>query len=137
MKERSVKTRTDCLALLKELVIVLPGALTKHIGTLIPGIQYSLRYYIFIFIIFSCVLLIISLIIIFSDKNSSSNMKIDTLSFIHCVLTSHPPEIFHPWVEQIIVPILGAVGDPFYKITAEALIVLQEMVKVIRPLGKN
>lgn len=46
MKERSVKTRTDCLALLKELVIVLPGALTNHVGTLIPGIQYSLRYYI-------------------------------------------------------------------------------------------
>lgn len=44
MKERSVKTRTDCLALLKELVIVLPGALTNHVGTLIPGIQYSLRY---------------------------------------------------------------------------------------------
>jgi len=55
MKERSVKTRTDCLALLKELVIVLPGALTNHIGTLIPGIQYSLRYYLFIFSIFSFV----------------------------------------------------------------------------------
>jgi len=54
MKERSVKTRTDCLALLKELVIVLPGALTNHIGTLIPGIQYSLRY-LFIFPNFSFV----------------------------------------------------------------------------------
>ncbi|CAI6364051.1 unnamed protein product [Macrosiphum euphorbiae] len=114
MKERSVKTRTDCLALLKELVIVLPGALTNHIGTLIPGIQYSL-----------------------SDKKSSSNMKIDTLSFIYCVLTSHTPEIFHPWVEQLIPPIITAVGDPFYKITAEALIVLQEMVKVIRPLDNK
>ncbi|KAE9531930.1 hypothetical protein AGLY_010132 [Aphis glycines] len=114
MKERSVKTRTDCLALLKELVIVLPGALTNHIGTLIPGIQYSL-----------------------SDKKSSSNMKIDTLSFIHCVLTSHAPEIFHPWVEQLIPPIITAVGDPFYKITAEALIVLQEIVKVIRPLDNK
>ncbi|XP_050436438.1 cullin-associated NEDD8-dissociated protein 1 [Adelges cooleyi] len=114
MKERSVKTRTDCLALLKELVIVLPGALTNHIGTLIPGIQFSL-----------------------SDKKSSSNMKIDTLSFIHCVLTSHPPEIFYPWAEQLIPSIITAVGDPFYKITAEALLVLQEMVKVIRPLDRK
>lgn len=72
----------------------------------------------------------------YSDKKSSSNMKIDTLTFIHCVLTSHPPEIFHSWVEQLIPPIITAVGDPFYKITAEALLVLQEMVKVIRPLGK-
>lgn len=73
----------------------------------------------------------------FSDKKSSSNMKIDTLSFIHCALTSHRPEIFHPWVEQLMSPIITAVGDPFYKITAEALLVLQEMVKVIRPLGKT
>jgi cullin-associated NEDD8-dissociated protein 1 len=27
------------------------------------------------------------------------------------------------------------VGDPFYKITSEALLVTQQLVKVIRPLG--
>jgi cullin-associated NEDD8-dissociated protein 1 len=42
MKEKSIKTRQDCFALLKELVLVLPGALTNHIPALIPGIQYSL-----------------------------------------------------------------------------------------------
>jgi hypothetical protein len=42
MKEKSIKTRQDCFTLLKELVIVLPGALTNHIPALIPGIQYSL-----------------------------------------------------------------------------------------------
>ena len=34
-------------------------------------------------------------------------------------------------------PIVHAVGDPFYKITSEALLVTQQLVKVIRPLGKN
>jgi len=29
-----------------------------------------------------------------------------------------------------------AVGDPFYKIASEALVVTQQLVKVIRPLGK-
>ena len=33
-------------------------------------------------------------------------------------------------------PIVAAVGDPFYKITSEALLVTQNLVKVIRPLGK-
>uniref|UniRef100_A0A1B6MPH3 Uncharacterized protein n=1 Tax=Graphocephala atropunctata TaxID=36148 RepID=A0A1B6MPH3_9HEMI len=111
MKERSIKTRQDCFALLKELVSVLPGAVTNHVPALIPGIQYSL-----------------------GDKNSSSNMKIDTLSFVHCLLTSHPPEVFHQHMEVLIPPIIAAVADSFYKITAEALLVLQQLVKVIRPL---
>ena len=28
---------------------------------------------------------------------------------------------------------ITSVGDPFYKITSEALLVMQELVKVIRP----
>lgn len=42
LKERSIKTRQDCFALLKELVTVLPSALTNHIPSIIPGIQYSM-----------------------------------------------------------------------------------------------
>lgn len=42
LRERSIKTRQDCLALLRELLNVIPAALTNHIPALIPGIQYSL-----------------------------------------------------------------------------------------------
>ncbi|KAK5639691.1 hypothetical protein RI129_012183 [Pyrocoelia pectoralis] len=112
MKEKSIKTRQDCFQLLKELCSVLPGALTNHIGDLIPGIQYSL-----------------------SEKYSSSNMKIDALSFIYCLLTSHPPEVFHPYMSVLLLPVIHSVSDSFYKITAEALLVLQELVKVMRPLN--
>lgn len=112
MKEKSIKTRQDCLLLLKELVLVLPGALTNHMSALIPGIQYCL-----------------------GEKNSSSNMKIDTLAFVHIILMTHHPEAFHDQMSVLAPPIIVAVGDPFYKITAEALLVLQELVQVIRPHG--
>ncbi|XP_033207231.1 cullin-associated NEDD8-dissociated protein 1 isoform X2 [Belonocnema kinseyi] len=113
MKEKSIKTRQDCLSLLKELVLVLPGALTNHIPALISGIQYSL-----------------------GEKNSSSNMKIDTLAFVHTLLVTHQPEAFHAHMLILAPPIIVAVGDPFYKITAEALLVLQKLVQVIRPHDK-
>lgn len=112
LKEKSIKTRQDCLSLLKELVLVLPGALTNHVPSLLQGIQYSL-----------------------SEKNSSSNMKIDTLSFIHTLLSTHQPEVFHSHLAVLTPPIIASVGDPFYKITAEALLVLQQLVQVIRPYG--
>ncbi|XP_055935598.1 cullin-associated NEDD8-dissociated protein 1-like [Argiope bruennichi] len=113
LKEKSIKTRQGCFLVLTELVTVLPGALSDHMPALIPGIQFSL-----------------------GDKNSSSNMKIDTLTFLNCLLTHHPPEVFHPHIEALVVPLIHAVGDVFYKITSEALLVMQQLVKVIRPLDQ-
>lgn len=42
LKEKSIKNRQGCFALLTELVHVLPGALNSHISALVPGIQFSL-----------------------------------------------------------------------------------------------
>lgn len=70
MREKSVKTRTDCFLLLRELLQTLPGALTNHIDPLMPGIQYSL-----------------------SDKNTTSNMKIDALGFVCYMLQTHTPQV--------------------------------------------
>lgn len=64
-------------------------------------------------------------------------MKIDTLAFMNCLLTTHSPETFHSFMNVLVPPIITAVGDSFYKITGEALLVLQQLVKVIRPLGKQ
>ncbi|CAH1964430.1 unnamed protein product [Acanthoscelides obtectus] len=111
MREKSMETRKLCFHLLQELCCVLPGALSTHIGDLIPGILYSL-----------------------SNKNASSNMKVDALSFIYCLLISHQPQVFHPHIATLLPPVIEAVGDSFYKITAEALNVLQKLIKVIRPL---
>jgi hypothetical protein len=33
----------------------------------------------------------------YSDRQSSSNMKIDTLAFVqHLLASQHPPAVFHP-----------------------------------------
>lgn len=113
MREKSIKTRADCFLLLREMVNAVPGALTSSLNQLMPGIQYSLN-----------------------DKNSSSNMKIDALSFISCMLLSHEPGIFHPHIAALVPVVVSSVFDPFYKIATEALLVLQHLVKVIRPLSK-
>lgn len=36
-----------------------------------------------------------------SDKSSTSNMKIDTLSFLGCILAQHPPKVFHPHIHVL------------------------------------
>ena len=36
------------------------------------------------------------------DKNSSSNMKIDTLSFLNCILIHHQPTVFLPHIKTLV-----------------------------------
>uniref|UniRef100_A0AAQ5YP93 TATA-binding protein interacting (TIP20) domain-containing protein n=1 Tax=Amphiprion ocellaris TaxID=80972 RepID=A0AAQ5YP93_AMPOC len=107
LKEKSVKTRQCCFNMLTELVNVLPGALTQHIPVLIPGIIFSLN-----------------------DKSSSSNLKIDALACLHVIMVTHPAHAFHAHVPALVPPVVACVGDPFYKITSEALLVTQQLVKV-------
>merc|ERR1719232_1408303 len=116
MKEKSVKTRQGCFMILTELIGVLPGALAEHIPALIPGIQFSL-----------------------GDKQSSSNMKIDTLSFVQHLLQNQGqlPSVFHPHAPVLVPAIISAVSYPFYKISSEALLVLESLVKILRPFNND
>jgi len=114
MKEKSIKTRQGCFSLLTELILVLPGALATHMPQLVPGIQFSL-----------------------GNNQNNSNMKIDTLSFIQCLLSGHHPTVFHPHAATLVPAIISAVSDTFYKISSEALVVLQLLVKVLRPLHSS
>lgn len=62
-------------------------------------------------------------------------MKIETLVFVVCLVRGHAPDTMRPHVAALLPAVLASVQDPFYKVTAEALRVLQTLVKVMRPLG--
>jgi cullin-associated NEDD8-dissociated protein 1 len=63
-------------------------------------------------------------------------MRMETLSFLYRLLSATSPQAFHPHVSVLLPPVIQAVGDNFYKITSEALLVTQQMVKVMRPFGE-
>ncbi|KAM5147887.1 cullin-associated NEDD8-dissociated protein 1-like [Mantella aurantiaca] len=111
LKDKSTKSRQGCFAVLTELTCALPGCLSQHIPALVPGLVFSL-----------------------TDKSSSSNMRLDTLTFLNVILGSHPPECFQPHLPAFLPPVVACISDPFYKITSEALLVAQQLVRVIRPL---
>lgn len=110
MREKSIKTKVGAFSVLKELVVVLPDCLTDHIGSLVPGIEKAL-----------------------SDKSATSNLKIEALAFTRIVLASHSPSVFHPYIKTLSSSVLSAVGERYYKVTAEALRVCGELVRVLRP----
>ncbi|EDV20392.1 uncharacterized protein TRIADDRAFT_51005 [Trichoplax adhaerens] len=114
LKDKSVKTRQGCFSVLSEVCQVLYGALNDHMTSVMPGIVYSL-----------------------SDKSSTSNMKIDTLLFLQCVLTHHEANVFYPHIDVLVPLVIDKVSDMFYKVISEALFVLQHLIKIMRPLDGN
>uniref|UniRef100_M8BLV3 Cullin-associated NEDD8-dissociated protein 1 n=1 Tax=Aegilops tauschii TaxID=37682 RepID=M8BLV3_AEGTA len=110
LREKSIKTKVGAFSVLKELVVVLPDCLADHFGSLVPGIEKALN-----------------------DKSSTSNLKIEALAFTRIVMASHSPSVFHPYIQALSGPILSAIGDRYYKVTAEALRVCGELVRVLRP----
>ncbi|XP_037535620.1 cullin-associated NEDD8-dissociated protein 2 [Nematolebias whitei] len=114
LKEKSFKSRQGCFCLLTELAHTVPGSLEEHIPALIPGIIFSL-----------------------TDKFTSSTMRIDALSFLNVLLLSLPPQAFQTHVQVLLPVVLSCVEDTFYKITSEALLVTQQLIKVMRPQGQT
>ncbi|DAA16802.1 cullin-associated NEDD8-dissociated protein 2 [Bos taurus] len=111
LKDRSARARQGCFSLLTELAGVLPGSLAEHMPVLVAGIVFSL-----------------------ADRSSSSTIRMDALAFLQGLLGTEPAEAFQPHLPTLLPPVMACVADPFYKIAAEALLVLQELVRALWPL---
>ncbi|XP_077849564.1 cullin-associated NEDD8-dissociated protein 2 isoform X5 [Macaca mulatta] len=113
LKDRSIRARQGCFSLLTELAGVLPGSLAEHMPVLVSGIIFSL-----------------------ADRSSSSTIRMDALAFLQGLLGTEPAEAFHPHLPTLLPPVMACVADPFYKIAAEALVVVQELVQALWPLDR-
>jgi len=105
---KSPKTKIGGFQLLKELVKVVPDCLDTFVESFIPGIQQGL------------------------EEKASSPLKIETLAFVRAFMAHKGASaVFIPHIQSISVPVLKAISDPYYKINAEALRVLTEIVKIL------
>lgn len=58
------------------------------------------------------------------------------MACLHVIMVTHPAHAFHAHVPALVPPVVACVGDPFYKITSEALLVTQQLIKVgVDPQG--
>ncbi|CAF4555104.1 unnamed protein product [Rotaria socialis] len=132
MKDKDTKNREGSLVVLTNLVQVQHNILIDHIDIILPNTLHSLSI---------------------SDKTKKnqgshtegkstqtiskslhSNLKITALAFLYALLQTHNDSArFHKHVKLMLPLIISHANDSFYKIASEALLVLQESVKIIRP----
>jgi len=132
MKNKDTKNREGSLVVLTNLVQIQRNILIDHIDIILPNTLYSLSI---------------------SDKTKKSkgqisegkssetiskslhsNLKITALAFLYALLQTHDDSSrFHKHIKLMLPLIISHANDSFYKIASEALLVLQELVKIIRP----
>ena len=132
MKDKDTKNREGSLVVLTNLVQIQRNILIDHIDIIVPNTLYSLSI---------------------TDKTKNvkgqipegkstqtiskslhSNLKITALAFLHALLQTHDDSNrFHKHIKSLLPVIILHANDSFYKIASEALLVLQELVKIIRP----
>lgn len=60
-------------------------------------------------------------------------MKIQALLFLRLAMEAADPKDIQPHTQALSSPIFAAVGERYYKVTAEALRVCEQLVRIIRP----
>ncbi|CAF0970643.1 unnamed protein product [Adineta steineri] len=132
MKDKDTKNREGSLVVLTNLVHVQRNILIEHIDTIVPNTLYSL----------STIdktkkskgQLTEGVSTQTVSKSLHSNLKITALAFLYALLQTHDDSIrFHKHIKSLLPLIILHANDSFYKIASEALLVLQELVKIIRP----
>ncbi|KAJ1553245.1 Cullin-associated NEDD8-dissociated protein 2, partial [Cladochytrium tenue] len=116
---KSVSTRQTGYVLLRELVVILQGGLDEKLGLFVPTIEASL----------------LSNSPVASVKViNNPNLKIEVLQFLQAVLSTHSPSTLEAFLPRLVKSTVAATQEKFYKITSEALLVLIELIKTVRPI---
>lgn len=82
----------------------------QHLATVAPGVQKSLQ----------------------EKGQQASALRAEALAFLKRALAAHPAPVFRPLLPQLLPAVLATVEDRYYKVSAEALRVCSELVRVIR-----
>ncbi|KAG5459633.1 MAG: cullin-associated NEDD8-dissociated protein 1-like protein [Olpidium bornovanus] len=110
---KSTATRQTGFTLLRELVSVLRGGLENYLDLLVPAIEASLSA---------------GPASSIHQTGTNSNLRIETLIFLRALFWSHSPAALCGHLPKFCHLVSVAIGDKFYKITAEALLAAKNVV---------
>ena len=126
LKQPSVPTKQAAITLLRDVVIVQNGGLSdlfgKVVGPLIDavrGLGSSSTH--------------ASSSIGGVGAATGSKMRIEALQLVSAVCDTHTSRILSPHIGNIVPSVIAAINDKYYKVSSEALLTVESIVKVLTP----
>lgn len=128
LRMKSQPTRHASLALLKELIAVQPGALSEYLGQITDHIADAMRS--------SGTVnagVTVSISTASTGSATGSSLRMEALSLAAAIADTHPSNLLRPFLEKLEPEVELALRDKYYKVSSEAIHVMEQFVKVLTP----
>ncbi len=126
LEQSSIPSRKAAITVLYKLVLVQQGGLSAHlekimqhvIDTVKPSSAYAVHG---------------STSASGGASSSGSKLRIEALQLISTICDTHSSSVLAPHIENIIPGVVAAVSDKYYKVSSEAIRVVESIIKVLTP----
>lgn len=126
LKQNSIPTKQSAITLLRDLVLVhnggLSDTLSKVVEPLVDAVRSSGN---------SNVAATVS--IGSAAAATGSKMRIETLQLISAICDTHSSKIIAPYIGSIVPGVIAAIKDKNYKVSSDALLSIESIIKVLTP----
>ena len=127
LKQNSIPTKQASVTLLRDLVLVLSGGLSDSLGKVIEPLLDAVKSS------GATAVVSASTSVGGAAAASGSKMRIEALQLISAICDTHSSKVVAPYIGSIVPSIVTAIKDKYYKISSEALLAIESLIKILTP----
>ena len=124
LKQISIPTKQAGIMVLRDMVRVQHGSLSEHVGNIIHPLVDAIQS-----TASGSTLNSVGA----SASATGSKLRIEALQLVSAICDTHSSRVVAPYVRNIIPSVIVAVKDKYYKVSSEAINVVESIVKLLTP----
>ena len=124
LKQSSVPTKQASIAVLRDMVLVQHGGLSEHLGNIIEPLVDAIKAT----AVGSAVVSVGT-----SASATASKVRIEALQLVSAVCDTHSSRVVALYIAKLIPSVVMAVKDKYYKVSSEAINLVESIVKLLTP----
>ena len=124
LKQSSIPTKQAGIMVLRDMVLIQHGGLSEHLGNIVEPLFDAIKSNASGSTVTS---------VGASATATASKVRIEALQLISAICDTHSSRVVAPHIAQIVPGVVAAVKDRYYKISSEAIDVVESIVKLLTP----
>ena len=129
LKQNSIPTKQASVTLLRDLVLVQNGGLSDSLGKVIEPLLDAIKSPGAVATGSASAAASLG----GAAAASGSKMRIDALQLISAICDTHSSKVVAPYIGAIVPNIVAAIKDKSYKVSSEALLATESLIKILTP----
>jgi len=124
LKQSSISTKQAGIMVLRDMVLVQHGGLSEHLGNIIDPLVDAIQS-----TASGSTLTLVGA----SASATGSKLRIEALQLVSAICDTHSSRVVAPSIGNIIPGVIVAVKEKYYKVSSEAINVVESIVKLLTP----